>query len=311
MINISRILILADIHGNIQAVSKLLSIIEKQRWRIDLILIAGDLPETTPIRLMLQYILFHGNLSKSKYTRWVYKEGGRRKFINSQIKSVKTILTLLGSLEVPIIYVPGNVDSYEVQQVIKTWSASEVYFLHVTKIKLGSLQIWGYGGSEFTPKRYHKPLCDMEFFPSEFSSQLNPLFKISPDTKSSTLNILLTHEPPAFCCKTTEGTISGGSAEITRFMKYLKPNLAIFGHYHELPLVKSENNTIFVNPGPLTRYYFAVIDIREKHMNTSIKKLNPGVCDFKNFIYGYRFTPQYEDFRFIELEKRGKKVGKY
>ena len=58
MISIFRILILADIHGNIQAVSKLLSIIKRGQWVIDLVLIAGDLPETTPIGLMLQYILF-------------------------------------------------------------------------------------------------------------------------------------------------------------------------------------------------------------------------------------------------------------
>ena len=77
MISIYRILILADIHGNTKAVSKLLSIVKKEQWLIDLVLIAGDLPETTPIGLMIQYILFHWNLSKSKYTKWVYKEGGR------------------------------------------------------------------------------------------------------------------------------------------------------------------------------------------------------------------------------------------
>lgn len=301
VISISRILILADIHGNIQAVSKLLSMIKKRRWLIDLILIAGDLPETTPIRLMLQYILSHGNLSKSKYTRWVYKEGGRKNFINSQIKSVKTILTLLGSLEVPIVYVPGNVDSHEVQQVLRTWSASELYLLNVTTINFGSLQIWGYGGSEFTPKRYKEPLCDMEFYPNDFSSQMNPLFNISPDTKSHTFNILLTHESPVFCYKTTEGTISGGSTEITKLMKYIKPDLAIFGHYHELPLVKTENNTIFINPGPLTRYFFALVDIKEKLVKTSIKKMNPVVCDLKNIIYGYRFSQQYKDLRFIKF----------
>ena len=176
MITISHVLILADIHGNNHAISKLISTINKEKWALDLILIAGDLPETTPIGLMLQYILSHGNLSKTRYTEWVYKGGGRNLFINRQIKSIKTILNLLSSLEVPIVYVPGNVDSYEAQKVIRTWVTSEVHFLNAETVKLGSIQIWGYGGSEFTPKRYSEPLCDMEFYRKDFSIQMKPLF---------------------------------------------------------------------------------------------------------------------------------------
>ncbi|UCG03194.1 MAG: metallophosphoesterase family protein [Candidatus Heimdallarchaeota archaeon] len=300
MISISRILILADIHGNIQAVSKLLSIIKKEQWLIDLILIAGDLPETTPISLMLQYILSHGNLSKSKYTKWVYKEGGRRIFVNKQIKSVKAILALLASLKAPIVYVPGNVDSYEAQKVLKSWTASEVHFLNAKVLKLGSLQIWGFGGTVFPPKRHKEPLCDMEFSPNDFSSQLNPLFKISTDTSSRTFNILLTHEPPAFCYKTDERTISGGSDELTKLIQYLKPNLVIFGHYHEFPLIKTQKDMIFINPGPLTRYYFALVEIKENLVTKSIKKMNSVAWDFKNMIYSTRFQ-QYKELRFTEF----------
>ncbi|MFW9905992.1 MAG: metallophosphoesterase [Candidatus Thorarchaeota archaeon] len=290
MITISHILILADIHGNSQAVSKLISIIKKENWSIDLILIAGDLPVTTPIGLMLQYIFSHGNLSKTKYTEWVYKGKGRNFFINRQIKSVKIILTLLSSLEVPIVYVPGNIDCYEAQQVIKTWVNSEVHFLNAEVIKLGSIQIWGYGGSEFTPKRYSEPLCDMEFFPEDFSSQMKPLFSKRPDTIASTFNILLTHEPPAFFYKTAKGSISGGSGELTKLIRYLKPNLVVFGHYHEFPLIKTQNNITLINPGPLTRYHFARVDIEENLTTISIKRMKPIAWDFKNIIYCNRFS---------------------
>ena len=298
MISIFRILILADIHGNIQAVSKLLSIIKREQWVIDLVLIAGDLPETTPIGLMLQYILFHLNLSKSKYTQWVYKERGRNQFVRRQIESVKTILTLLGSLKVPIVYIPGNVDSYEAQHVIKNWFASEVHFLNAKGIQLESLQIWGYGGTIFSPKRYKEPLCEMEFYPNDFASQLNPLFKIKPDP-SSTFSILLTHEPPAFHYKTSKGIINGGSGELTKLINLLKPNLTIFGHYHEFPLIKTQNNTILLNPGPLTRYYFALADIKEDLVKIGIKKMNPVRWDFKNIIYSTRFSQHYKKIKFI------------
>jgi Icc-related predicted phosphoesterase len=301
VIAISQILILADIHGNKQAVSKLISNIKKEKWSIDLILIAGDLPETTPIGLMLHYILFHGNLSKTKYTKWVYKGRGRKMFINRQIKSVKTILSLLSSLEVPIVYTPGNVDSYEAQQVIKTWEHSEVYFLNAETAKFESIQIWGYGGSEFTPKRYSEPLCDMEFFPKDFSFQMKPLFSIQSESKSSTFNILLTHELPAFSCTTAKGKIIGGSGELTKLIKHLNPNLVVFGHYHEFPLIKRQNNITFINPGPLTRYHFAIVNIEENLNRITIKKMNPYIWDFKNIIYSNRFSQQYGTLSFTQF----------
>ena len=301
MISIFRILILADIHGNIQAVSKLLSIIKKEQWLIDLVLIAGDLPETTPIGLMVHYILSHWNLSKSKYTKWVYKERGRNLFVKRQIKSIKTILTLLETLKAPIIYVPGNVDSFEAQQIVKTWLSSEVHFLNANEIRLGSLHIWGAGGSEFSPKRYKEPLCDMEFYPNDFSSLLDPLFQITPNMNSTAFNILLTHEPPAFYYDTTKGWINGGSGQITKLIHHLIPKLVIFGHYHEYPLVKTQNEIIFINPGPLTRYYFALADIKDDLVKIGIKKMNPVAWDFKNIIYSKRFTRQYQKIRFSKI----------
>lgn len=298
--SIFRILVLADIHGNVRAVTKILSVIQKQNLRIDLILIAGDLPETTPVRLMLQYIISHGNLSKSKYTKWVYKERGRPQFVQNQIKSIKTTLTLLSSLEVPIVYVPGNVDSHEVQEFIKNWSASEIYFLTATALQIGSFRILGYGGSQFSPKRYKEPLCDMEFYPHDFLSRLEPLFKLSKQKKPSIYDILITHEPPAFRYNTANGIITGGSISISKLINHIKPKFTIFGHYHELPIVKKGIHTVYVNPGPFTCYYFALIDIEENSIQVSLKKMNPVRLDLKNIIYGYRLlrTNIKRDLRF-------------
>jgi len=292
------ILVLADIHGNIKAVSRILSMIQKLNLRIDLIIIAGDLPETTPIRLILQYILTHGNLSKTKYTRWVYKEHGRQKFVQNQIKSVKTVLSLLGSLEIPIIYVPGNVDCYEVQQFLRTWSSSKLFFLTTKAIHIGSLRILGFGGSLFSPDRYKQPLCDMEFLPHDFSTRLKPLYKLSKTSNSTSFDILISHEPPAFRYNTTIGEITGGSASISKFIDHMKPKIVIFGHYHELPLIKRKNKIIYVNPGPLTCYYFALLQIEKNFIHVSLKKINPVRFDFKNMIYSYRSTIV-RDFRFV------------
>ncbi|MFX0015667.1 MAG: metallophosphoesterase [Promethearchaeota archaeon] len=285
---IYRILVLADIHGNTKAVSKLLTTIQESKIKVDLILIAGDLPETTPIRLILQYILTHGNLSKRKYTHWVYKGRGRKQFVHAQIKSVKTILTLLGSLKAPIVYIPGNVDSYEVQRLLKTWPNTKISFLCTTRKKFSNLQIAGYGGSEFIPIQYNIPLCDMEFHPNDFYSRLKPILRKKRDIKKSTVDILVTHEAPAFQYE-IEGKIrKGGSTSISKLINHMKPRISIFGHYHELPTIKKWKNTIYLNPGPLTCYYFSLIDIEGSRVRVSSKKMIPVRNDYKNIIYYYR-----------------------
>ena len=78
-----RILTLADIHGNLKATKKLITYLRDNSIEIDLIAIAGDLPATTSLLVMAQYMLRHPfqALSKFLYTKWVYKNGGRKFFI--------------------------------------------------------------------------------------------------------------------------------------------------------------------------------------------------------------------------------------
>lgn len=289
VVPIFRILALADIHGNVSAVLKLLSILERENKHPNLVLIAGDLPETTPIGLMLQYILTHGNLSKSKYTRWVYKGHGRPQFVQRQIESAKVVLALLGSLDVPIVYVPGNVDCHETQSLISNVLSPKLHFLNASVKEFGSVRILGVGGSQFSAQRYREPLCDMEIYRDDFVSHLAPFFKIAK-RKTSLLDILLVHESPAFRYYTGKGVIIGGSKAISDLITYVKPKFTIFGHYHEYPLVKKGVNTIYVNPGPLTCYLYAIIDIDRKKIHVTLKKMNSGRFDFKNIIYGYRMA---------------------
>ncbi len=301
MVIIFRILVLADIHGNIRATTKILKIIQKQNFDIDLVFIAGDLPKTTPIGLMLQYIVLHRNLAKSEYTRWVYKGGGRPQFVRKQIDSVRNIIPLLSTLEVPIVYVPGNVDCYEVQQLLKNWSVSELYFLDANTIKLKDFLIMGLGGSQIYLKNYDKPLCDMEFSTQDFKSRVNLLYDVFLKTGQSTVDFLITHEPPAFQFKTNNNFITGGSTSITNLINRVKPRTAIFGHYHEFPLVKKVKNTVYVNPGPLACYKFSIIDIKEKSIQSiALKKLNPIKYDTIHLIYSSREVQSdfKEKFRF-------------
>ncbi|MFX0184476.1 MAG: metallophosphoesterase [Candidatus Hodarchaeota archaeon] len=287
---IFNILALADIHGNVTATKKLVKTVQTEKEKIDLILIAGDLPVTTPPRLMLKYMITHPlrALSKIKYTHWVYKGNGRDKFVEYQLNSTKIILDVLTSLKAPIVYIPGNIDCKEVQVLFKNWDVTEVHYLESASFKLGTVLIIGYGGTEFSPKRYSSPLCDMEFQPKEFRARLaflqNKKFKNNQDE----IRILLSHEPPAFEYASNNNHFHGGSRAITELIDSISPIIAIFGHYHEFQMLRKEEKTIYVNPGPLACYNYALIKIINQEIQVSLKKMNPAHFDFINTIYRYR-----------------------
>ncbi len=288
--NIFRILALADIHGNIKALKSLISILTKQQMKIDLIIIAGDLPLTTPVRLMLRFILNHASLSKKEYTKWVYKGNGRTSFVNEQIKSVSTILNLFNPILAPIVYVSGNVDSFEAQNMLKNYSNSKIYFLDSNEIIFGSLRIRGIGGSLPSSKRSDSPLCDMEFNDNDFSNRIAPILE-SEVKEDSFIDILVTHEPPAFNYSDPEKNIRGGSSAITKLITRMRPNLVIFGHYHEYPLLKQEPKKVtYLNPGPLACYYYSLIEINNRNLEISLKRMNPSKIDPINIIYSKRIS---------------------
>ncbi len=266
-------------------------------------MIAGDLPATTPPLLMGQYMLTHPfrALSKNNYTRWVYKQEGRAKFVFYQTKSVEKILTILVSLEIPIVYTPGNVDCIEVLNLIEKWDLNKVYLLNSSSMNIGPVEIFGFGGSEFVPKKYSEPLCEMEFTPKVFRKKIQVLLRREKKPSNSGIKILLTHEPPRFNFKFLGKQINGGSRSINNIIRELQPKISIFGHYHEFPIIKKESKTVIVNPGPLACYNFGIIEIYHKKLRFELKKLHPMKFDSTNIIYRYRLLPSYlkESFQLV------------
>jgi Icc-related predicted phosphoesterase len=284
------ILLLSDIHGNFSAVSAIIQNIKSIEPNIDLILIAGDMPATTPLALMLEFIVKHPKraLSKTGYTEWVYKGEGRSKFILNQSQSVKKILDLLGTLDLPIVYIPGNVDCTEVKKIFLNNSNAEIYFLDCTSITLLDIEFIGVGGSEVNTNRYPAPLCDREYFPQQFKERVDVLLhrnKEIDSPKELSRRILISHEPPSFSITSPTGIHNGGSTTITNLINILNPDLAIFGHYHEIPLVKQANDRTYVNPGPTARYNYALVNLSGADAKVSLHKLSPPIRDTINLIY--------------------------
>ncbi|MHA1214053.1 MAG: metallophosphoesterase family protein [Candidatus Hodarchaeales archaeon] len=300
---IHHILALADVHGNLKAVKALIDTISVNKLSFDLVLIAGDLPKTTPVAIMLQYMVTHPlkALSKSHYTKWVYKGSGRKKFVARQTKSVELVLQLLSKLSAPIIYVPGNVDTFEVIDYIKGVNSPDITVLEQSIVNYDNLSIIGHGGSMFTPKKYDSPLCDLEFPPKQFSEQAHKLLKAKIPEKN--LKLLLTHEPPSFSLQTNKEELTGGSKTVSELIKNIRPEISLFGHWHELPLSKFNSglNIRYLNPGPLACYNYATIDISNNVISIELKKLQPSKFDSTNIIYKYRNNPNEvtESIRFV------------
>lgn len=294
-----RFLILADIHGNHRAVSKLVQHLLREHIIINKIIIAGDLPITTPKFLMLYFILRYRTLSKSGYTKWVYKGKGRQNFIKYQTRSIKRIFHHLSKLKCPIIYIPGNVDCREAQNLIQGYQDPNITLLDGKSLEHDNIIFTGIGGSIMAENEFNIPLCDMEFTEKEFTSKINKIYI----PESDKINILITHEAPQFIFTSRDNNITkGGSEAISNLIAKIKPEIVIFGHFHEFSLNITSNETIFLNPGPLACYRYALIMHEKGTFQVSLNKLNPDNFDSINMIYRHRIQAidGNSDLRFVQ-----------
>jgi Icc-related predicted phosphoesterase len=75
--------------------------------------------------------------------------------------------------------------------------------------------------------------------------------------------VLAVHAPPKGHLDKTSSRSDLGSRAITDIVKKYSPKLVVSAHIHESRGVEKENNTTYVNPGPASKGYAAIIDINE------------------------------------------------
>ena len=296
------ILALSDIHGNVKATRSLVEYISTQAYTIDLIIIAGDLPATTSLAVMAKYMIKHpfSALSKKKYTHWAYKGEGRKSFVTKQISSIDEILDLLSSLNAPIIYTPGNVDSHEALRFIQNWKKATIHVLGSDQYEGLGLGIIGTGGA-IIPPHYSEPLCDHEYLEADYEEKWENILQ-EYNSKVKKVDILVTHEPPQFEVELKDShIIKGGSRKVSSVIRKYNPRLVIFGHYHEFSLAKKIKEVTYVNPGPLACYYFTLIELTPEKIKISLNNLPSARLDSINKIYSRRTAKNisYRSLRFV------------
>jgi len=145
-------------------------------------------------------------------------------------KLVEKILGKFNSLEIPILYIPGNMDakkSYDIQM-------TNITPLHNKAIEFSGITFIGIGGSNPTPFP-----CPNIFSEEEINQMLET---VKQTTEENVPLILVSHAPP----------------------KNSEADKVICGHIHESKSISEIEKTLCINPGPMAHDSGALLKIIEE-----------------------------------------------
>jgi Icc-related predicted phosphoesterase len=284
---LERFLLLADVHGNIKALKKVL----KNEPLVDYVIIAGDLPLTTPFSLIFAFAFLSRGLNRERYSYWVYKQN-RERFVKFQERSVKKAFKLLEKHEKETIYVSGNVDCREIEKMF-----TEQERLHVIDNRCVKIGDYWWAGIPGSLVHIQHGICDREMTESTMAQQCKTVASLAAGKKNL---ILITHEPPFFANQ--QVTIfkqkkqfypyqfkeTGGSKHISEVISQLSPVFVVNGHYHEYPGKRQVKDTLVINPGCLANYNYALLLKENNRIKTTFKEISHHGFDFIDWIYSQR-----------------------
>jgi len=165
----------------------------------------------------------------------------------SGIETAKEVLKPLLRLEIPILAVHGNCDGRDVPQLLDELGIG----LHDKRVEINGVGFIGIGGSNITP--------------------FNTVWELTEDEIMKILernyrpgDVILSHVPPRETkADRIHSGLHVGSKALREFIERNQPPLVVTGHIHEARSVDRVGKTVIVNPGPLFRGYYAVIELNE------------------------------------------------
>ncbi len=159
--------------------------------------------------------------------------------------------TLLNQIPVQTLAIPGNIDTFDVDEGITKSNATN---LHKRRVVIHGLPFIGIG------REIPTPLYDIMIIDGKAQK---PLQEIVDST-----SVLVTHYPPfKLQDKIFIGT-HGGSKELRSLVDTSKPLLVLCGHIHEDPGVTQTEKTTVVNCSLGKRTEGAIIEIDKTVMVT-------------------------------------------
>lgn len=151
----------------------------------------------------------------------------------------------LNSIPLKTLAVPGNCDPKGVLEAIEN---SPAIPLHGQKVEEEGYTFVGLGGSNQTP------------FGTPFELSEEEIYETLKDIMEEKA-VLVTHGPARGHLDSTATAEKLGSQAVSWIVTEFKPLLVISAHIHEARGVEQEGGTAFVNPGPASQGYSAIIDL--------------------------------------------------
>ena len=178
----------------------------------------------------------------------------------SGAETARKVLRPLIETGVPILAVHGNCDGRDVPELLDELGIN----LHDRRRELNGVGFVGIGGSNVTPFRTIWELTE-----DEIREIL--LRNCRPG------DVILSHVPPRDTkVDRVRLGLHVGSGALREFIEENRPSLVVTGHIHEARGVDEVGETVIVNPGPLFRGYYAVIEFDEKErkvQNVELERL--------------------------------------
>ncbi|WP_297536198.1 metallophosphoesterase [Thermococcus sp.] len=197
----------------------------------------------------------HGNIREAEKMAEIFRNanfdvlliaGDITNFSNRRVAEM--VLRPLLSLDIPVFAVHGNCDGRDVPELLDELGI----WLHDRRRELNGVGFIGIGGSNITP--------------------FNTIWELTEDEIQEILmrnyrpgDVILSHVPPKDTkADRVHSGLHVGSSALREFIEENRPPLVVTGHIHEARSVDRVGETVIVNPGPLFRGYYAVIDFDEK-----------------------------------------------
>lgn len=165
-----------------------------------------------------------------------------------------------------VVVVAGNMDS---PSLVRYKPPKEnIKILHGEIVKIQNLLIIGFSGGLISPFFTYFELPDEEL------ERLINLVKEKLNSLENNTLVIVSHTPP-YNTK-VDITFSGnhvGSKSLRKFIEELKPHAVICGHIHEARGYEFIGKTLILNPGPLFKRYYSVIELTKNEIKVFMEKI--------------------------------------
>lgn len=150
----------------------------------------------------------------------------------------------LSAFESDLLAVPGNCDTDEMLEMLEEAGAS----VHMKRVKRHGLDFFGFGGGLPSPAQMP--------FEVEEEEMVSGLRSVAVPG-----GVMITHTPPRGMNDADHRGRHIGSEGIMAVVREFRPRVVLSGHVHEARGERTEDGTLFVNPGPARGGYYAVVEV--------------------------------------------------